>query len=222
MGKGRPCRRDPHRGNAWGVILLCAAVDDELLPFRERLSGAEGVRFGAIGVGPVEAALGVSAAMEDRPSLAILVGTCGAFPGVDLRVGQAVLVERSILAASDVGLGRSYVPDPAQIVSHAEEGLASSLAETGLPRVGCVTVPAITRDLASAEALARASGMEVEHLEAHAFLRAAERRAIPAACVLGIANLVGPTAHEEWKQNAALASSAAAEALLPWLERLRR
>lgn len=199
------------------MILLCAAVDDELLPFREKLAGTAGIRFGAIGVGPVEAALGAAAAMEARPSLAILVGTCGAFPGAGIEVGRAVLVERSILSASDVGAGRSYVPEPAQIVSRADAGLAHALAATGLPRVGCATVPAITRDLSSAEALARQSGMEVEHLEAHAFLRAAERLGVPAACVLGVANLVGPTAHEEWKRNAAMASSSAAEALLPWL-----
>lgn len=200
------------------MILLAAAVDDELLPFRERLEGARGIRFHSIGVGPVEAALGAAESLAKETSVAILVGTCGVFPGVDLRVGQAVCVERSILSASDVGAGRSYVPGPAQLVSRADERLVASLAEAGLPRVGSATVPAITRDAASAEALRAASGMEVEHLEAHAFLRAAERRGVPAACVLGIANVVGPTAHEEWKTNAASAAAAAAEALLPWLE----
>lgn len=204
------------------MILLCAAVEDELLPFRERLAGAPGLRFEAIGVGPVEAALGASASMASRPSLALLVGTCGAFPGAGLEVGQAVLIERSLLSASDVGAGRSYIPEPAQVLSRADAALVGELAERGLPRVGCVTVPAITRDLESAEALARHSGMEVEHLEAHAFLRAAERAAVPAACILGIANFVGPTAHEAWKENAAAASAAAADALLPWLRaRLR-
>lgn len=204
------------------MILLSAAVDDELLPFRDRLGGMKGIRLQATGVGPVEAALGAVEALKKNTSLAILVGTCGAFPGAELRVGQAVCVESAILSASDVGAGRSYIPAPAQILSRADERLVASLAEAGLPRVGCVTVPAITRDRAAAAALAAQSGMEVEHLEAHAFLRAAERLGVPAACVLGIANFVGPTAHEEWKANATSASSAAAEALLPWLRaRLR-
>lgn len=199
------------------MILLCAAVDDELLPFRTRLASEAGVNFSALGVGPVEAALGAAEALAARPRLALLVGTCGAFPGVGLQVGRVVVVERSVLTTSDVGAGRSYVPGPAQIVAHADAALVEALAAAGLPRVGCATVPAVTRDAASAESLAKASGMEVEHLEAHAFLRAAERLFVPAACVLGIANRVGPTAHEEWKENAAHAAAAVADALLPWL-----
>lgn len=200
------------------MIRICAAVDDELLPFRARLGEAPGIRFQALGVGPVEAALGAAEALSAETSLAILVGTCGAFPGVELGVGRAVCVERSILTTSDAAAGRSYVPAPAQFLARADAPLVASLAETGLPRVGSATVPAITRDAASAARLAAWSGMEVEHLEAHAFLRAAERAGRPAACVLGVANVVGPSAHEEWKANAATASAAAAAALAPWLE----
>jgi len=200
------------------VILICAAVEDELLPLRGRIP-ADGVGFAAIGVGPVEAALGAAAALATRPSAAILVGTCGAFPGTDLGVGRAVCVERSLLSCPDVAAGRSYVPAPAQVESRADPVLVAALCEAaGLPRVGCVTAPAITRDAACADLLARSTGAEVEHLEAHAFLRAAERAGIAAACVLGVANRVGPDAHEEWVRNADAATAAAADALLRWLK----
>lgn len=200
------------------MILVCAAVEDELAPLRAQLR-SDAIRFAAIGVGPVEAALGAQAALASRPSAAILVGTCGAFPSARLPIGRAVCVERSFLSCPDVAAERSYVPPLAQVESRADAALAASLCEAaGLPRVGCVTTPAITRDETSAELFAARTGVEVEHLEAHAFLRAAERAGVPAACVLGVANLVGPNAHEEWKANAAAASEAVAGALLRWLD----
>lgn len=200
------------------MILICAAVEEELSPLRGRIPG-EGIGFAAIGVGLVEAALGACAALATRPSAAILVGTCGAFPDAGLPVGRAVCVEWSLVSSPDVAAGRSYIPEPAQVESRAAPSLVASLCEAaGLPRVGCVTAPAITRDAACADLLARSTGAEVEHLEAHAFLRAAERMGVPAACVLGVANVVGPTAHEEWVQNADAAAASAADALLRWLK----
>jgi nucleoside phosphorylase len=200
------------------VILFCAAVEDEFAPLRARLR-SDAIGFAAIGVGPVEAALGASAALATRPSAAILVGTCGAFPSARLPIGRTVCVARSTLSCPDVVAERSYVPPLAQVESKADARLVASLCEAaGLPRVGCVTTPAITRDEASAELFGKGTGMEVEHLEAHAFLRAAERAGVPAACVLGVANVVGPNAHEEWKANASAASEAVAEALLRWLD----
>ena len=208
-------------------LLVCAAVEEELarlIPYLARatggwhgLLGSRRIVATALGIGPVDAALGAAAALAERPAAAIFVGTCGAFPETGLPIGSAVVVERSVLSASDAASGHSYVPGPAQRIAHGDPALCAALAEGGAPRVGAATVVAITRDAERAELLRRFTGCETEHLEAHAFLRAAERAGVPAACVLGVSNEVGPFAHEQWKAHAAEASGAAVDLLLRWL-----
>ncbi|AKU89860.1 hypothetical protein [Vulgatibacter incomptus] len=206
------------------TLLVCAAVKEELdalLPLLEADEagwsgsiGGVGVLARTLGVGPVEAALGAAAALAERPvSGAILVGTCGAFPGSGLGIGSVAVIERSLLTSSDAGAGLAYVPGPAAGLARSSPALIEALSMGGLPRVGCATVVAITRDGDHAAALGRASGCEVEHLEAHGFLRAAERAGVPAACLLGVANDVGPLGHEQWKRHAREASAAAVAAL---------
>jgi len=207
-------------------LILCAAVDDELaslLPWlrpegeglRGRIHEVE-VRAAAIGVGPVDAALGAAAVFRgQRADAAVLLGTCGAFPSSGLELGGAVVVERSILTASDAATGRSYVPPLAAAPALAEPGLVRRLsAGAGIPAVSCATVAAITSSAEEAKALSSFSGCQVEHMEAHAFLRAAELAQIPAACLLGVANEVGPLGHEQWKTHGAAASAAAIDHLL--------
>ena len=205
-------------------LLLCSAVDDELaslLPSLSRDGDGWRGRFGATsvvaragGVGPEEAALGSARALEaTRPSAAIFLGTCGAFPGTGLGIGAAVVVERSLLTAADAAAGLSYVPGPAQLVARADAALCAAL---GGRRVGAATVVAITRDAERAAQLRDATGCETEHLEAYAFLRAAELAGVPAACVLGVANEVGPRAHAEWLANGAVAAAAAIELVAGW------
>lgn len=209
--------------------ILCAAVEEELAPllgdlrregdgWQGRLEGVE-VRAFAIGVGPVDAALGAASGLAaSRADGAILLGSCGAFVGSGIEIGRAVVVERSILTSSDAASGFAYVPAPAAIPSLADGGLVETLRRrTGLPAVACATVAAITSGEAHARALAAASACQVEHMEAHAFLRAAERAGVPAACLLGVANEVGPDGHEQWKRHGAEASAAAIEALRAFL-----
>ncbi len=210
-------------------LLVCAAIEEELARLLPRLTRGQGRWTGAlgdrpivaapIGIGPVDAALGAAAALAERPAAAIFVGTCGAFPGTRLAIGAAVVASRSVLTASDAAAGLSYVPRPAQRIARGDEALCAELSAEGAPLVGAATVVAITRDAERAEALRRLSGCEVEHLEAHAFLRAAEVAGIPAACVLGVSNEVGPLAHEQWLAHAAAASEAAVGVLLRWLDR---
>lgn len=199
--------------------LLCAAVDAELaslLPRLDSLRDRTGLRVevASIGIGPVEAALGAAEALASvRPAAAILLGTCGALPGSGLSIGDAVVVQRSILTSSDAAAGFAYIPAPMQREALADEALLSRLA-LRLPGVSCATVVAITHDQGHAEAEARHTGCQVEHLEAYAFLRAAERAGVPALCVLGVANDVGPDAHTQWRQFGDLAASAAVEAVI--------
>lgn len=194
-------------------LLICAAVDEELAALPQGLRSREGVYVAALGIGPVEAALGASEAFAARRyDAAILLGTCGALPFSNLTIGDVVAIERSVLTSSDAAAGFAYVPTPMQKDVFSNGALLDTMAP-GVRRVGCATVVAITRDLAHAEAEARATGCQVEHLEAHAFLRAAERAGVPAFAVLGVANHVGPNAHREWLEHGHRAAAAAVEAL---------
>lgn len=208
------------------TLLLCSAVEDELaalLPSLTRAGGCWQGRLGrlpvlarAVGVGPVEAALGSARALEAGPAAAIFVGTCGAFPGTGIAIGAPVVIERAVLTAADAAAGLSYIPAPAQRVAAADPALCAAL---GGRRAGAATVVAITRDATRAAQLRDATSCETEHLEAYAFLRAAELAGVPAACVLGVANEVGPDAHAQWRANGAAAAAAAMELVAAWAAR---
>lgn len=210
-------------------LLICAAVEEELhalLPsFRPNGAWWEGslgrwpALARAVGIGPVEAALGTSEALAATPAAAIFVGTCGAFPSTGLPIGSAVVVHRAELASSDEAAGLSYLPGRQQRRVEADARLAGELAAGRIPLVGAATVVAITRDADRAAGLKEHTGCEVEHQEAFAFLLAAARAGVAACCVLGVANEVGPGAHQQWRTNADPASAAAAELLRSWAAR---
>lgn len=208
-GPGAAVRREG-LGLTVATIGIGADVAPGTATRRERL----GLTVAPIGIGPVEAALGASELFFGGTfDLAVLLGTCGALPGSGLSIGDVVAVERSVLTSSDAAAGFSYVPGPMQGAVFSDRPLLDELAP-GLRRVGCATVVAITRDRGHAEAEAQATGCQIEHLEAHAFLRAAERANVPAVAILGVANHVGPDAHREWLAHGDRAAAAAVEALL--------
>lgn len=205
------------KGGGGEAPLICAAVDEELAAFRA-IEFSTRLRAEAIGVGPVDAALGAAAALHPDTPWAIFIGSCGAFPGSGLRIGEAVLVADSLLGSSDAATGRSYIPAAALRPSSSDPALVHDIATaTGLRPLRVVTTVAITSDEESARRLALRSEAQAEHLEAHAFLRAAERAGVPAACILGVSNEVGPQAHEQWKAHADEAAAAATAALLRYL-----
>lgn len=196
-------------------LLLCAADPREIkdLP----LSGALGpweVWVRVVGIGLVDAALGTAQALaEVRPTRAILVGTCGVFPGARASGAPDVAVpERVVLASGGEARG------VAALLGSREVALDADLARAlGGPTPGVATTLGVTTDDGLAEALERASGCGYEHLEAFAFARACARAKVPAAVALGVANVVGAAGRAEWRANEAEASRRAA---LRVLERL--
>ncbi|MBI4509228.1 MAG: hypothetical protein HY698_06305 [Deltaproteobacteria bacterium] len=55
----------------------------------------------AIGIGPIEAAAGMAAAIAaEAPERVILIGTCGAFHGAGLAIGDVVVVEEAVMASA--------------------------------------------------------------------------------------------------------------------------
>ncbi|HEY0838606.1 MAG TPA: hypothetical protein VGD74_00330 [Vulgatibacter sp.] len=203
-----------------GVGPVEAALGTALLLGERSLLPLGGIRAGGASSSPsgFDRAASTPSDLPEEIDAAILVGTCGAFPGSGLRIGDVALVDSSLLSASDAAAGLSYIPAPSAGVVRADPGLVGALsAATGLRASSCATVVAITKDGSRASALAAETGAAVEHMEAFGFLRAAQLAGVPAACLLGVANDVGPDGHAQWRANAAHAGKAAIDTLRAFL-----
>ena len=85
------------------------------------------------------------------------------------------------------------------------------MARFDLPRVGVLSVDAISTDAILARRLA--DDWQVEQLEAFGVAYACAAAGIPFTMVFGITHQVGPQAHTQWLTNRALARRAAREAI---------
>ncbi len=179
-------------------LLVVAAWAPELESLGRRLPTR------IVGVGLVEAAAGAARALaEMRPTAVVLIGTAGRFSSAKPQLGDVVVARRIHLASSAVKRGDAYWPAPLPTTLETDARLRRGLR---LPSVDVRCPLAISK---------RASrGTDVENLEAFAVGRAAAAARIPFACVLGVANDVGPGGHRQWKTHAADAAAAACEAVL--------
>src|SRR6187200_223417 len=75
--------------------------------------GAREVRALAVGIGPVAAARGTASALRSfEPEAAVFVGTCGAYEGRGVGVGDVVLAGRVCLVSTAVVESRGALPGP--------------------------------------------------------------------------------------------------------------
>jgi nucleoside phosphorylase len=184
-------------------LLVVAAWDPELERFRALgVPGSCVTR--AIGVGPVDAGIGMARALaEEQPDAVVLLGTCGA-------LGRAVIGE--IVVAREARL-----IDPATLERRAALPYATGpialatkpFEEEGARRVVALNPLGITIDEALAATLT-AHG-DIEHLEAFGVARACEAANIPCAIVLGVTNQVGERGRDEWRANHVEVSARVAE-----------
>jgi futalosine hydrolase len=191
------------------IVVVCAAAA-ELAGFARA-----GVDVVAVGVGPIEAALGTLRALgAKRYSLVINAGIGGAFVG-RAAVGDAVIVTDDRFV--DLGReDRSALALPAGLrLEDWCAGDAETLARYrafGPPAVfgSGVTSATITTSAGRAAALAALYAPAVESMEGFAVLRAAAAAGVPAVGLRGISNLVAD-ARGDWDFRAG--SSAAVRAL---------
>lgn len=151
------------------------------------LGRADGI---PIGIGLVEASLGIAGVLETKPTAVVLVGSCGAYPGSGIAIGEIVVAREAVLIAE--GELPSVVPVRSRPLAFAMEG----------KRVVVATTLGITVDDARAKSIADATDAHVENLEAFAVARACERANVPVAIVLGVTNIVGRKGRAEWRANA--------------------
>jgi futalosine hydrolase len=196
-------------------LLVVAAWDPELERFRELTSAAApplsslSIVTEAVGIGPIDAAIGVTRCVEVvRPDALVFLGTGGAAPRAGLRVGDVVAASSVRLVDAAAVEGRAALLPPYAEAIATDAALHQRLVDEGARACVVGNTLSVTTEDALASTLGGA--YEVEHLEAYAVARACGA-ACPCAIVLGVANMVGSRGRDEWRENHVRASSAAAE-----------
>ena len=208
-----------------GRIAVVSAFEPELAPLRRVLIEGPSAELDpsavvtyAVGIGLVAAAIGTTRLLEERlPSALVFIGTCGAYPGASLVIGDVVVSSRARLVDAAVLDGRAELPGPIARAFDADVSLVSSLAGGRVRAVDVATTLAVTVDDRAALDVEQKTGAAVEHLEAYAVAAACVARDVPFAAVLGVANRVGSRGRVEWRENHERASTACAEHMLAWL-----
>ncbi len=215
-------------------LLVLAAFHPELAPLRSTLGeelrssfGGHEVAAFAVGIGLPAAAAGAAmrlAAHPVRPRAVVLVGTCGAF-GDGIPLGGVAVGRRLVLGAPAVARREAAFPEPMATELSADPALAEALARGDgaaatrpvVRLADIATTLGVTTDDALAADLATFTGCQVEHLEAFGVAAACAGAGVPFAAVLGVANRVGATGREEWRQNHRATSAAAIDVLVGWI-----
>lgn len=187
--------------------LVLAAHASELKPFaslgRGYLKIENDTAYLAAGVGPVAASFGLTHFLEDyRPARIIVIGTAGTIDERKFKIGEIAIASQITTVSK---FAECYTPkiQPARII------LPDAKTISGCRKARVYCPQEITRSPEWRASLLAAKH-DVEHLEAFAFAFVARKFRIPINIILGIANVVGPEAHEQWLKNARAALDAAA------------
>ena len=176
----------------------------------------------AVGIGMPNAAVGTASRLAVlRPRAIVLIGTCGAYAGAGFAIGDVAIATKVKLVDPAACEGRAAIPAPMPVSLDGDATLAAALASTSGGRARAATVAttlAVTTDDALAARLARDSASHVEHLEAFAVATACSAFGVPFIAALGVANVVGTSAREQWRANHRATAEAAARVVLAWLE----
>jgi nucleoside phosphorylase len=219
----------PSPRSAHADVLVLAAFDPELRFLRgalgDRLQVRVATRVAGIGL-PASAAKSALHLREIRPRLCVLVGSCGGYTGAGVRIGTPVVARRIHLVepCSLPGLGSlTQLPAPLGVAVETHDEVARALADAAgtagdVATTDVATTLGVTVDDGAAAEISRATGAGVEHMEAFGVATACAALAVPFVAVLGVANIVGATARQEWRDNHDAAEEAAGRVVLRWLE----
>jgi futalosine hydrolase len=207
-------------------ILVVAAFHPELAPLAPLLGSGMRARVGAlevaatmVGIGATMAATGMAMALaETGPRLVVAVGSCGAYAGSGLVIGEVAVPSRVRLASPAVADGLAEFPAPMSLVAEMHAPTVQGLLRWGGKPADVAATLAITVDDRAAARLSAATGAAAEHLEAHGMATACAARGVPFAACLGVANVVGARARKEWLTHHRAAASAAVGVVTRWLQ----
>ncbi len=208
-------------------VLILAAFEPELAALSAAFGGASiatverrSVAMRIAGIGLPAASVGSAEHIAElEPRLVVLVGTCGAYRGAGLSIGEVVVARHLRLVDPAALAGAAQFPEPMQITAEPYAPLTAAFTALGARPCLVATTLAITVDDAAATRITQAAGAEVEHLEAQGVAMACASRRVPFGAVLGVANLVGAGGRAEWLANHRLAETSAGERVLEWIRR---
>ena len=203
--------------------LIVSAFEPEIAPLRRLVRGLRGIVLEPVGIGAIDAAVGAAGAIARvHPARVLFVGTAGIY-GREKEAREAIgtaMVAGEIVCMSTAALkGEAYLPGPMVGQVPTSRSLQTALGSGRAEQPRDVACPlAITRSAALGRRIAEATGATLENLEAFAVARAAAAASVPFAAVLGVANRVGPTGHDEWQRHHRAASRAACELIARFLD----
>ncbi len=175
----------------------------------------------AIGIGAPMAAVGMTGRIKQlAPRAVVMIGTCAVYPGQsNYRPNDVVIANRFTLVDPNALAQRSAFPAPMQTNLEAPAMMCQGIALVGNgARIAPVaTTLASTIDDALAGQLLPATGCEAENLEAYSIALACSSLQVPFACVLGVSNVAGSRASEDWRQFHRSAVTAAADVVTNWV-----
>lgn len=166
-------------------ILVVSPTGEEIARFAEL--GLKGVHCAVTGVGQTETALNVRELISKyRPSVAILAGIAGAYPGSGLSVGDVVLVCSETDADTGSFSGGVFSPkfSKTTVCGH-------------LPPSGRIPAAASNTVSAAANPYVETTGIQIENMEGAAFFRVCEAAGVPFIEIRAVSNTVGEP-FEKW------------------------
>jgi futalosine hydrolase len=204
-------------------VLLCAATDIECAILRDQLKGVPSVAIVRTGVGPVNAAHGVTLFLAQTGARSVVVcGVGGAYPGSGLNLGDVVCAETECYgdlgATSPFGfldmkaLGFSITGGPLPLFN--ELPMQIFPVER---RARFVTVTSCTGTGSGALSMEQRTRGAVESMEGAAIAHVAHLHGVPVGEVRAISNLVTDRNPSTWKLKEA--AEAAQEAVVSWIIR---
>lgn len=182
-------------------FLVTAAYKNELLHLCElsnkHVVVQDGIGFLSAGIGPVAASFGLTHCLKDyAPEMIVTLGTAGIINANKFKIGDVMLVQT---VSTDSGLPDVYTPEKmADLGICLPDSLQNLENKYQLARVFC---PQEITQTESRRKVLLNQGHDVENLESYAYCFVAKKFQIPVIGFLGLTNIVGPNAHEEWRKN---------------------
>ncbi len=210
-------------------VLVLAAHAPEFVGLRphigDGLNGSVGELFvvaKTIGVGLAVAGGATAQRIQQlRPRVVVALGSCGIYPcEFEYRPLDIVVPSRLHLFDASVVAGKAAFPEPMQTALEPDPAITAGLLKSAHRRCRAApvaTTMAITTDDAIARAVHGATGLEAENLELFPMALACRAADVPFGAVLGVTNMVGSTARNDWRQYQRDAAIVAAEVIVSWL-----
>ena len=195
-------------------MLVCVATELEGALLKEK-----GVAVVVTGIGPVNAAHSLTAALAGRTVRQVVVcGIGGAYPGSGLAVLDVTCAETETYAdlgaeSPDGFLDMEALGFP---VVHGHFNRLPLSLFPAAKRVPYVTTTTCTGTDATAQAIVQRTGGAVESMEGAAIVHVALKHGLKVGEVRAVSNLVGDRDRKAWKIKEA--ATQAQQALLDWIQ----